>query len=237
MAATVNGKKVKGDSGAAVPGAATPGPSMEAIIEILRERIVNQELPPGAKLNEVALTQEFNVSRPRIREAFGVLEDRKLIERIPNRGAVVARLEPNDVMALFEVREVLEALAVRLATEKADPASWADLIERFGQPADEALARGELDYYVTSIHLFRERALAAADNPVLANQMAAIFDRTKVLIRRLLLVPGRAEEGLRQHREILQAMAAGDAEKAEILKRANIRSSRENFRHYQKYVL
>lgn len=227
MAATTNDKKTTGDS----------GPSMEEIVEILRERIVNQVLPPGAKLNEVALAQEFNVSRPRIREAFGVLEDRRLIERIPNRGAVVARLEPDEIMALFEVREVLEALAVRLATEKSDPASWHDLIERFGKPAEEALARGELDYYVNSIHAFRERALAAAANPVLANQMASIFDRTKVLIRRLLLVPGRAEQGLKQHQEILRAMAAGDAETAESLKRANIRSSRETFRLYQKYVL
>jgi DNA-binding GntR family transcriptional regulator len=230
MAAKENGKRLKGDSGAS-------GPSMEEIVEILRERIVNQELAPGAKLNEVELTEEFNVSRPRIREAFGVLEDRNLIERIPNRGAVVARLEPTEILALFEVREVLEALVVRLATEKADPASWKDLIERFGKPAEEALARGELDFYVNCVHLFHERTLAMAANPVLANQMASFFDRTKVLIRRLLLVPGRAEQGLRQHQEILQAMAEGDAEKAESLKRANIRSSLETFRKYQKYVL
>src|SRR5690606_1007375 len=185
MAAKANVKKVSSDA----------GPSMEDIVEILRERIVRQDLAPGAKLNEVALAQEFNVSRPRVREAFGVLEDRKLIERIPNRGAVVARLEPDEILALFEVREVLEALSVRLATEKSDPSSWQELIERFGKPAEEALERGELDYYVNSIHLFRETALAAAANPVLASQMASIFDRTKVLIRRLALVPGRAQLG------------------------------------------
>lgn len=211
--------------------------SMERIVEILRERIVNQELLPGTKLNEVVLTEEFNVSRPRIREAFGVLEDRKLIERIPNRGAIVAKLQPNDIYALFEVREVLEALAVRLATEKANPKSWADLVKRFGKPAEDAIAQGQIDYYIHSLEQFRERTLAAADNPVLISQMAIIFDRTKMLIRRLLLVPGRAERGLKQHQEILLAMSQGDAEKAESLKRANIRSSLETFRQYQRYVL
>jgi len=210
---------------------------MEKIVEILRERIVNHELPPGSKLSEVVLTDEFNVSRPRIREAFGVLEDRGLIERIPNRGAVVTRLESEEIFALFEVREVLEALAVRLATERAEPGSWADLIERFGQPATEALERDDLDFYVDCVNLFRERALAVADNPVLAAQMESLYDRTKVLIRRLTLVPGRAKQGLKQHREILQAMAAGNAEEAERLKRANIRSSFETFRHYQKYLM
>ncbi|MGB6105575.1 MAG: GntR family transcriptional regulator [Pusillimonas sp.] len=211
--------------------------SMEEIVEILRTRIVNHDLPPGSKLREAVLTEEFNVSRPRIREAFGVLEDRGLIERIPNRGAVVTRLEADEVFALFEVREVLEALAIRLATEKADPGSWADLIEHFGRPAEEALARGDLDFYVDCVNLFRERSIAVAENAILAEQMEGLYDRTKVLIKRLVLVPGRAAEGLRQHQEILQAMAAGNAELAERLKRANIRSSRDSFSHYQKYLL
>lgn len=213
------------------------GPSMEEIVEILRSRIVNHDLPPGSKLREAVLTDEFNVSRPRIREAFGVLEDRGLIERIPNRGAVVTRLEADEVFALFEVREVLEALAIRLATEKSDPASWSDIIERFGKAGEEALARGDLDFYVDSVNLFRERAIAAAQNTILASQMESLYDRTKVLIRRLVLVPGRAADGLRQHQEILKAMGAGDAELAERLKRANIRSSRDSFSHYQKYLL
>jgi DNA-binding GntR family transcriptional regulator len=87
------------------------------------------------------------------------------------------------------------------------------------------------------VHLFRERALLVAANPVLADQMESIFDRTKMLIKRLTLVPGRAEEGRRQHQEILHAMSEGDAEKAESLKRANIRSSLQTFRQYQKYLL
>jgi len=224
-----------GNGGAAHTGNA--GNSMEDVVEVLHGRIVNHDLPPGAKLREAVLAEEFNVSRPRIREAFGVLEDRGLIERIPNRGAVVTQLDVDDVCALFEVREVLEALAVRLATEKSDPSSWKDLVERFGRQAEEAVARDDLDFYVDSVDLFRERAIGAAQNAILAAQMQSLYGRTKVLIRRLVLVPGRAAEGLRQHQEILKAMVAGDAELAERLKRANIRSSRDSFMHYRKYLL
>lgn len=216
--------------------AGASGINMEDIVEILHKRIINQELPPGSKLSEAALTEEFGVSRPRVREAFGVLEDRGLIERIPNRGAVVMRLEADEIFALFEVREVLEALAVRLATERTEPASWADLVERFGK-AEDALRRGDLDFYVDCVNEFRDRAIAAAGNAILAGQMETLYGRTKVLIRRLMLVPGRAQQGLRQHQEILRAMSDGDAERAERLKRDNIRSSRESFSHYRKYVL
>ncbi|MGY6272120.1 GntR family transcriptional regulator [Achromobacter denitrificans] len=219
------------------PRGSASGPSLEEIVEILRSRIVNHEAPPGAKLSEVTLTEEFNVSRPRIREAFGVLEDRGLIERIPNRGAVVTRLSEEEIYALFEVREVLEALAVRLATERGDRAQWEALAQRFNGPAKTALETGDLDFYVDCVTSFREKTLAASGNPLLAAQMEGIYDRTKVLIRRLMLVPGRAAKGLQQHQEILKAMCAGDAELAERLKRANIRDSRNSFQHYRKYVL
>lgn len=210
---------------------------MEDVVEVLRTRIVNQELPPGSKLSEAMLTEEFKVSRPRIREAFGVLEDRGLIERIPNRGAVVSRLEEKEILSLFEVREVLEALAVRLATEKAAPGAWDELSENFGAPAKQEIEQGNLDFYVNCINSFRLAAIAAADNPVLAAQMESLFDRTRVLIRRLVLVPGRAEAGRQQHQEILAAMVAGDAEQAERLKRNNIRSSRDTFIHYRNFLI
>lgn len=211
--------------------------SLERVVDVLRARIVNHEYPPGAKLREHVLAEEFGVSRQRVREAFGVLQDRGLIERIPNRGAVVTRLEVDQVFELFAVREVLEGLAVRLATENADPASWDDLIAMFGAPAEEALERNDLDFYVECITLFRQRCISAADNKILADQLDSLYDRTKVLIRRLVLVPGRAKEGLRQHQAILAAMREGDSARAEDLKRDNIRSAREWFRNYQKYLL
>lgn len=209
----------------------------DLVLDELRRRIVDQELPPGARLREQDLAGEFQVSRARIRDTFGILEERGLIERIPNRGAVVARLEVAKIDELFEVREVLEAQMVRLATEKAPPQSWDDLIELFGVTMGGVLAKNDLDAYEDGVHLFRRRCIQAADNTVLNNLLDSLYDRTRVLIRRLVLVPGRAEEGMRQHREILAAMRAGDAEKAERLKRDNIRSAREWFHDYRKYLL
>ena len=61
--------------------------------KLLRERIARQDIAPGAKLREHELAAEFGVPRTRIREVFGALESRGLIERIPNRGAIVSRLD------------------------------------------------------------------------------------------------------------------------------------------------
>ena len=83
------------------------------VLDVLRTRIADHDLPPGTKLRESDLAGEFGVSRARIREAFGALEQRGLIERIPNRGAVVTRLDAEQIYGLYDVREVVEALCVR----------------------------------------------------------------------------------------------------------------------------
>jgi DNA-binding GntR family transcriptional regulator len=172
-----------------------------------------------------------------VREVFGSLEERGLIERIPNRGAVVTRLDPDQVFHLFDVREVLEAQAVRLATERQPPASWQDLVELFGAASEAMIERGELETYIGHLALLRRRTVDGAGNPLLADLLDTLHDRTRVLIRRLVILPGRARAGLREHRAVLAAMRQGDAQTAERLKRDNIRGARDSFRQYQKFIL
>src|SRR6202795_164467 len=118
------------------------------VLDTLRQRIARQEIPPGSKLREHDLADEFGVPRTRIREVFGALESRGLIERIPNRGAVVMRLEPAHVFQLYDVREVLEGLCARLATENVPPESWQDLADYFRGPMTRYVREGDFDAYI-----------------------------------------------------------------------------------------
>jgi DNA-binding GntR family transcriptional regulator len=207
------------------------------IVAVLRERIASQQFLSGSRLREKELSEEFGVSRARIREAFGALEERGLIERIPNQGAIVARLDHKQIYDLFDVREMLEGLCARLATEKAAPATWDDLAEMFGKPMERHVERGELDAYLATYDLFRQRMIAAADNGILQDLLDSIHDKTKVLIRRIIILPGRAKRGLGEHRALLAAMRKGDAREAERLKRKNISSSREYLQRYEDFLL
>jgi len=65
----------------------------------------------------------------------------------------------------------------------------------------------------------------------------SILERTQTLIRRIIILPGRAQQGLAQHTAMLEAMCAGDAEQAEALRRANMRSAKAVLERYQKYLL
>jgi len=213
------------------------GDGAGALLPALRERIARHTLPPGAKLLENDLAREFGVSRAKVRDAFGVLEQRGLIQRIPNRGAVVARLDLSQVFEIYAVREMLEGLCVRLAVERTRPSSWQDLVQVFGRPMETIVKRGEFEKYIANLDELRSRTLEAAGNGVLADMLDSINDKTREIQRRIIILPGRAAEGLEQHRAVLAAMRKGDAAGAEELRRANIRSSRAYLERYQSFVL
>lgn len=213
------------------------GSDTDRLVDALRQRIVGHELPPGARLREHALAEEFNVSRARIRDAFGILEERGLIERIPNKGALVTRLEADRIEELFEVREFLEAAMVRLATERSTPETWDRLLELFGDELGRAVAENDFDAYTAAVSAFRETCIVEARNQTLKDLLDSLYDRIQAMTRRLVLVPGRAMEGFRQHQEILRAMRDGDADRAEQLKRENIRTAREWFQRFQSYLM
>lgn len=207
------------------------------IAAVLRERIAKGELPPGSKLNEYDLAAEFNVPRTRMRDAFLELEQRGLVERTPNRGAMVARLGPEQVFRIYDVREVLEGLCARLATQNSAPDLWQDLLAQFSGPVLDAVRQGDFETYTRVYDQFRRRCIEAADNNELSRALDNIYEKTQVLIRRIAILPGRAERGVMQHRAVLEAMCKGDAQEAEELRRQNIRDAKACLKQYMKYVL
>ncbi len=221
-------------AGGAARARKAPPPDMT---RILRDRIATQEIPPGSKLRENELALEFGVPRTRVREALSVLEQRGLVERIPNRGAVVMRLELSHVSHLYDVREVLEGLCARLATVNGDRARWQAALAYFKGPMAKFVADGDIDAYIAGYEAFRREMIDGAGNPVLAGMLDSILERTQALIRRIIILPGRAEIGLQQHTAMLEAMCRGDADEAERLRRANMRSAKAYLERYQKYIL
>jgi DNA-binding GntR family transcriptional regulator len=218
-------------AGPALPAKAT---SIAAIVRTLRERIATHAIPPGAKLLEAELAREFNVSRARIRDAFVALEMLGVVER--NRGAMVSRLDLDQVFEIYDVREALEGLCVRLAVQNTASESWSDLAARFDAISEERLRNGEIAEYETTYTEFRDRILAAARNTVLQSMLDSICEKTQVIMRRVMILPGRPEKGLAEHRAVLAAMLRGDAFEAERLRRANIRSAIEDLKRYQRFV-
>lgn len=131
---------------------ATIGPQLHAI---LREKVVRNELPPGARLSEAEIGRQFGISRQPVREAFIKLAEEGLIEIRPQRGTIVRRIDPAMVIDARFVREAVEADIVRLLAASPDPALVTELrhqIEtqrRFAREAPQDFIRADEHFHRT----------------------------------------------------------------------------------------
>src|SRR5919204_1525079 len=97
----------------------------------LRRAILDRELDPGEPLTEHELCRRFRVSRTPIREALAKLERDHLVRVVPKKGAFVRALSHDEIRELYEIREALEALAVRLAAPRLSGDDLAGFETRF----------------------------------------------------------------------------------------------------------
>jgi DNA-binding GntR family transcriptional regulator len=206
---------------------------VETVVEQLRDGIVSQLYPPGSRLREQDLADRFGVSRACIREALSLLAERRLVVRYPNRGVEVARLGQAEIVSIYEAREYLDGLCGRLATERTEPGSWQDMVQLFSDPAATAVANGDIPLYLSYIDQLTVRMVEAAANPVLKELLAMLTDRVAMLDRRSVLLPGRAERGLANHRLVIDAINRGDADEAERQKRRSLREARDVLLRYE----
>jgi DNA-binding GntR family transcriptional regulator len=207
------------------------------VTQELRHLIATQEIPPGSKLNEVFLSEKYGISRSRVRDVLSTLEQRGLVERIPNRGAIVVRLDISQIFDLYEVREVLEGLCIRLATIRGDSKKWQSYLKEFNGHLENCVKQGDIDQYIVAYEKFHADVVASTGNQILAEILDSIFERTQTVIRRTIILPGRAAQGLKQHQAVLTAMCESNPEKAEQARRETMRSAKSYIERYQKYVL
>lgn len=211
--------------------------STQAVLRDVRARIASQAVLPGSRLPEEDLAQHYGITRAKAREVLATLEDRGLIERVPNKGAVVVPVDMDTTYRLYEVRESLDSLTVRLAMTHARPEDWVELQQWLGQPFEQSLRDGDIEAHVNTIMRFRDRLAELAANPVLSDLIERIYERTRVTMRRVALLPGRADTGIRQYRDLLAAMVAGDYDRAERCVRDLNQGARDSIQRYKDYLL
>ncbi|WP_109530197.1 GntR family transcriptional regulator [Nocardia aurea] len=192
--------------------------------QTLKRRIVEVQLRPGARLVERDLAAELDVSRIPLREALRMLAAEGLVLLVPAKGALVATFSPADVRDLFDIREVLESLAARLAAERATPDSLAPLTHRMAE-ARTATVSGDLRRIAAANAAFHAEIIAMAANPLLSNVMGPLAARTEWLFR--LTASRDPVEQCSEHEELYGHISSGAADEAATSAFAHIAAGRE----------
>lgn len=197
---------------------------VDTIAEMLELAIASGELPPGGKLGEEQLSRRFAVSRAPLREALRKLEGRGLVRRMPHAGVRVVELTVKDAIDLYQLRQVLERSACRLAAENMS----ARQIDDLDRLLDSHLRKPD----VSSGESYRQNfgdddfhyAIAKGSGNAWLTRLLCeeIYSLIRLVRFHMSATPGRPSDAHEDHRQIVAALRKRDGELAELLMKRHL---------------
>jgi len=186
-------------------------PLRQAVVNAVRDRIVDGRFAPGSRLTEETVAAELGVSRNPIREAFQILASERFVVIEPRRGARVASIDARQANEIFEVRSALEGLVAALAAERATDAQIAQLdgIVSEGEAVVKRAGLDELPHLNTRFH---QTLCEIAQNELLTNTL----DQLSGIIRWIYAerLETRVRDSWHEHRLLAAAIADHDVPEA-----------------------
>lgn len=184
------------------------------------------ELPPGTVVREDDLQARLGIGRTPIREALQRLEREQLVSVIPRRGVIVTPIDVGDLALLFESRSILEPYVHRLAAKRGDARHW-DVMEHALAATDGVEAWDELLLADRTCH---EQVWLASKNRFLVTTLEMLYSQSERLWHQYVRDVSDLKTALDEHREILRALRAGDANGAADIIEAHVRSFEQQTR-------
>lgn len=207
-------------------GAAAVASKQHALRERVRGLIHSGALRPGERVNEQAMAAEFGVGRNVAREALRSLEQIGLVRIVPNRGAEVRRVALEDALELYDIRATLAREAGRLTALRVTPEE-ADEIEGLQAQMSDALVRRDGCRYQLLNAAFHQRLPTATKNARLIELNQAVENELALYIGKGVFSLAQMQASDVEHRHIVQAVGASDAQAAASAFEAHIRHGRQ----------
>jgi DNA-binding GntR family transcriptional regulator len=202
-----------------------------AVLERLRALILTGEYGPDERLVEEQLAERLGVSRTPVRQALTMLEAEGLVEIAPNRGATVCSFSIEDVWDIYDLRAVLEGHAARRAAGKITPGELAIMRELTGEM--EGLA-GRFEDHEEEIRTlvglnqeFHGIIVEASRNRRLHRLINRTVEIPLMFKAFFWYTPHERVISNHYHRQILEALEKGDADRAEIIMREHVYEGRD----------
>ena len=174
--------------------------------------ILARELGTGERLNDSQLAKRFGISRGPVREAIGRLAAAGLVEMVQNRGAYVRVIDVKDALEIYDIRAALERAGVLAAAAHMTPERLARLRQQVETMDDYEAAEDRENYFVANLEFHRMIHEAAGNDRLL--DLSERFARELRLFRHVSLITAGIHASNLEHHEILEALEAGDAERA-----------------------
>ncbi len=187
----------------------------------IKQRILDNDYAPGIAVLEQVLADDLGLSRTPIREALVRLEQEGLVRVVPRHGMTVLPLSPRDMIEIYQIMVGLELMATEtLAQRKPSPDEIAPLVAACNEMA-EALARDDLDAWAKADERFHRSLVELCGNRRLAAMVMGVWEQSHRARMFTLRLRPKPLDSTREHREVVDAILAGDAVRANQLYRAH----------------
>lgn len=199
----------------------------EMVYSRLEEEILSGELASGCALGEIALAKRLGVSRTPIRSAIHRLAEEGLVEVVPNKGATVIGINTADLVDIYKIRERLEGLASSLAAQRITDEELNELGETV-ELAEFYIKKNDTDHIKELDTVFHSIIYKASGSRFLSRTLSELHRKIETYRKRSLSVPGRLIKSQEEHREILDAIKAKNAERADQLTSLHVQRALDN---------
>jgi DNA-binding GntR family transcriptional regulator len=183
----------------------------EEVAELLRQRIFNRELEPGSWIDELRIADELGISRTPMREALKVLAAEGLVTMKVRRGAYVTEVSEQDLRDVYHLLALLESDAAAVVARTATDEQLASL-QNLHDELESAVA--DRDRFFAINERFHMQVLALANNRWRDQMVGDLRKVMKLNRHNSLFKSGRLQESLAEHRAIVAALVARQAETA-----------------------
>ncbi|MGE0313263.1 MAG: GntR family transcriptional regulator [Lautropia sp.] len=186
--------------------------SLNAMAEAaIRDAIIEGDFKFGDQLSELRLSQMLGISKTPVREALFRMRAEGLIESHPQRGTWVFKLQPEDIDALCEAREVIELAAARFGVERRQQA-FARALALAVRPMQETVGRGDFRGYQRLDADFHRIIVESSGNPFLVEAYGRIAAKIATLRTRVHTMPEVMAASVKMHRRIAELVRKGDVD-------------------------
>ena len=201
-------------------------PLREVVYETLREAIRNGALAPGERLMEIQLAEELGVSRTPVREAIRKLELESFVVMLPRRGTYVANLSLKDINEVFEIRAALDGLAAGLAAERITEDEL-EQMERLMVEIADHIEQHNNQKIVEVDEAFHDILYRASRNERLVGIIYNLREQFTRFRSVSINYPGRLQNTLEEHRQLVEAIAQRNPEAAQQKAREHIENAEQ----------
>lgn len=193
----------------------------------IREDILNGKYKQNEELREATIGAELGVSRTPVREAFRQLELEGLLTMIPNKGVYVNGITSKDVRDIYMIRSSLEGLCAKWATEHITEAQMNEMEENV-YLSEFHESKGHFEQMAELDNRFHEILYESCDSKMLEHLLRDFHQYVYRVRRMTLASENRGHASTSEHRQIMEAIKAKDAEKAEKLANLHMINAYDN---------